>query len=466
MVYRMKLDSVEGRTLLLPRLQEGRDDSCVTRALAADDHALRHGLRRATDDTAPVLGKGILHIEPLDFAQQMTTMEVINAPDLKTQLEGMARFGTFFAGVLFEAYGGVFVPRQRTSIRTRRRARSGRCASAPPEVHAFTHQRRRRAAPDPLPGRHPRAGPARPRRSACRAGSSRPTCSRPNLLEYLFAHELRRLAARLPGQHRRSPACAAAVDRRPDRARIDHPEAVGPVPQVTGAETIQVVVHCYGSTTFFMSMLAGLRGRALGRSARRSPTEPRSPAPRAKIKSGLHLPELLERSGVDSLTAYTADATPDWKSHALRRRSCNLVPGPRSEDCRNPVCHRITLHVLAALRARAARRAHPRRRCTSCSAWPTSRRFEHLAADGARQARSVDADGSDVYLPHLDRLAMPIRFIHGAENRCYLPESTERTYDLLCAKQRRRRSTTATSSRATATSTASSARTRPGTSTR
>ena len=35
-------------------------------------------------------------------------------------------------------------------------------------------------------------------------------------------------------------------------------------------------------------------------------------------------------------------------------------------------------------------------------------------------------------MPHLERLAIPITFIHGAANRCFLPQSTEITYNLLC----------------------------------
>jgi len=34
---------------------------------------------------------------------------------------------------------------------------------------------------------------------------------------------------------------------------------------------------------------------------------------------------------------------------------------------------------------------------------------------------------------HLDRLALPICFIHGAENQCFLPVSTELTYNALRA---------------------------------
>jgi cholesterol oxidase len=39
----------------------------------------------------------------------------------------------------------------------------------------------------------------------------------------------------------------------------------------------------------------------------------------------------------------------------------------------------------------------------------------------------VNFEGNDIYLPHLDRLAIPITFIHGAKNECFLPESTEIT---------------------------------------
>ena len=36
-------------------------------------------------------------------------------------------------------------------------------------------------------------------------------------------------------------------------------------------------------------------------------------------------------------------------------------------------------------------------------------------------------------MSHLDRLALPICFIHGAENQCFLPVSTELTYNALRA---------------------------------
>jgi len=34
-------------------------------------------------------------------------MRVINAPDLKAKAEALTKFGTFFAGILFQDYGGL-----------------------------------------------------------------------------------------------------------------------------------------------------------------------------------------------------------------------------------------------------------------------------------------------------------------------------------------------------------------------
>jgi cholesterol oxidase len=59
------------------------------------------------------------------------------------------------------------------------------------------------------------------------------------------------------------------------------------------------------------------------------------------------------------------------------------------------------------------------------------RSFEQISLM-TRKGHIVAADGSEAYLPHLDRLKVPIAFIHGGKNACFLPESTQVTYDLLC----------------------------------
>lgn len=56
--------------------------------------------------------------------------------------------------------------------------------------------------------------------------------------------------------------------------------------------------------------------------------------------------------------------------------------------------------------------------------------FEHLGRM-TQAGHVVDFAGKEAYLPNLKRLAIPISFIHGAENQCFLPESTRISYELL-----------------------------------
>jgi cholesterol oxidase len=58
--------------------------------------------------------------------------------------------------------------------------------------------------------------------------------------------------------------------------------------------------------------------------------------------------------------------------------------------------------------------------------------FKHLTAM-IRAGTVVAADGSDRYMPHLDRMAFPYTIIHGADNSCYLPASTQKTIAALAA---------------------------------
>jgi cholesterol oxidase len=49
-----------------------------------------------------------------------------------------------------------------------------------------------------------------------------------------------------------------------------------------------------------------------------------------------------------------------------------------------------------------------------------------------REKKLVAANGDDIYMPHLNSLAIPITFIHGEKNQVFDPESTLTTYDNLC----------------------------------
>jgi cholesterol oxidase len=208
-------------------------------------------------------------------------------------------------------------------------------------------------------------------------------------------------------------------------AMQDYPAAVAKVREVTGAPDVQMVAHCFGSTTFFMAMLGGLQGV---RSAVASQIATNVVAPRmTRLKSGLHLPDLLEKLGIDSLTS-EARSDEKWYER-LFDRALAAFPMQDEEECTSAVCHRISF-LYALLYEHDQLNTPTHEALHEMFGIANIKAFEHLALM-VREGRLVTADGKDAYMPHLDRLALPITFIHGAENMCFLPESTARTVELL-----------------------------------
>lgn len=419
MVYRMKLASEEGGSYFFHGFKKV-DDSSILR-MWPETTTLYVTVYDGEDDTAPVLGQGILHIQPADFLRQMTTMRVTGGENEAERLRGMARFGRFFAGVLYDHYGGVFTretyfdpdapPRKKRPLRT-----------GAPEFHPF----RTGDGVDLLLTRY-RGGGKGPVLMVHGAGVSSGIFTtdliETNLVEFLYAHGYDlwlldfRVSIALPASEHQSNGDQVA--------RFDHPEAVALVRELTGADTVQAMVHCYGSNTFFMAMLAGLEGvRSIVCS--QVATDLVCPTP-TRLKTGLHVPGFLDKIGVDSLTAYV-DEDSGWRAK-LYDTALRLYPIPEGEHCRSAVCHRITfLYSLLYEHEQLTQRFHDH--LHELFGMGNIATFEHLA-EMVREQKVVSHDGEDVYLPHLERLKLPIRFIHGAENYCYLPESTERTLNRL-----------------------------------
>jgi len=211
-----------------------------------------------------------------------------------------------------------------------------------------------------------------------------------------------------------------------DIALNDYPAAVNKVREVTGAPDVQMVVHCWGSTTFFMAMLAGLKGV---RSAVCSQIATHFISPAAtKIKAGLHLPSILDALGVKALSAFAS--TQENAVNKLFDAALRLYPVELRDRCQSPTCHRISFMYAPLYRHSQLNEAtHATLHETFGVA--NMKAFDHLALL-SRKGHLVDFNGNDVYLPHLERLAVPITFIHGGDNECFLPESTQITYDLLC----------------------------------
>jgi len=357
--------------------------------------------------------------------RQMTTMQTTNTESVEERLRAITRFGGFFGGVLFETYGGIVArpgvfnpdapPRKKRLLR----------ASAP-EVHFFSTDDGVQ-----LKLTRYRGGSKGPVILSHGLGVSSLIFSidtiETNLVEYVLAHGFDVWLL----DHRASiDLLASKLQFTGDEiATKDYPAAVNKVRELTGAASVQMVVHCFGSTTFFMAMLAGLQG-VRSAVASQVATHMKVP-PLAQIKTGLYFPSLLKTLGVESLSAYV-DTHADWKEK-LFDKALTLSPVVgQAEQCNNPVCKRITfmygpLYEHAQLDAATHDALHEMFGVANIGA------FEHLALM-IRQGHLVSAGGDETYLSHLERLAIPITFIHGAENQCFLPESTEITYNLLREK--------------------------------
>ena len=422
MRYRMNLTNEAGKVYYFEGLKFVHDGPGAD--MWADTTTLYITVHEGEDASGPVFGKGILRISPQDFMRQMTTMQVTHATGLKQRLEATARFGRAFAGALFETYGGIFTrPNVFNPDAPPRKKRPLRVSA--PEVHSFTT-----------------GDDVQLRLTRFRGGSKGPVILshglgvsslifsidtiETNLLEYLFVHGFDVWLL----DYRASIDLPASLGQfsGDDIATQDYPAAVDKVREVTGAASVQMVVHCFGSTTFFMAMLAGLQGV---RSAVCSQIATHIVAPPVtKIKCGLHMPSVLDALGVDSLNAYV-DTHAKWYEK-LYDRALDLMPMQLEERCNSATCHRITfmysnLYEHDQLDTDTHDALHEMFGIANVVS------FEHLAVL-VRKGHLVAANGDEVYMPHLERLAIPITFIHGAENNCFLPESTRLTFDLLSEK--------------------------------
>lgn len=415
MRYRMKLTTEDGRTFFFTGFKTIHDDRGLD--IWPDTTTLYVTVHHGETDQGPVAARGILRIRPKDFLTQLTTLQVRGATSTTQRLAATARFGRFFAGSLFDVYGGLARPLDRFDVaappRKKRPLRVG-----PPEIHPFTTD-------DGVMLRltRYRGGSRGPVILAHGLGVSGRIFAidtvETNLLEYLYAHGYDVWLL----DFRASIELPAALSRftGDDIARYDYPAAVATVRAVTGAPSVQVVAHCFGSTTFAMAMLSGLEGV---RSAVCSQTATHLVCPpMTRLKSGLHLPELLDALGVGSLTAYT-DNRSDWSSR-LYDRFLDLFPDDKDEECTSAVCHRVTfmyslLYEHHQLNTATHDALHELFGVANVAA------LEHLALM-VRAGALRSADGQDIYLPHLERMDIPIAFIHGAENARFLPASTEQS---------------------------------------
>ncbi len=408
--YRLRLGSPQGRSFFLEgfkRLQDGPGPD-----LWEDAATLYLTVREGPDENAPVLGRGILKLDPREMQRRLTSLKVVNAPSREERLKAMGRFGALLGEAIFDIYGGVFA--RSTQLLEDAPARKKRPLRVDaPEIRYF------RADGDDALLRliRYRGGGKGPVLLAPGLGTSTAAFTidtiETNLTEYLFANGYDVWLF----DYRASPDLEAASTRftLDDIAAKDYPAAVRLIRQVTASQDIQVVAHCVGSITFLMAVLSGMEGvrsaicSSLGLHPHTHSID--------RFEAGQGLPSILTHLGVGTVTSDFDES--NWEERLAEEV---LELDTAVERCRSAVCRRIQIlygpvFKPSQLNFATHQALHEMFGVANLTA------LRHLA-DMVRKGRLVNADGEDAYLPNLARLSIPITFLHGAENELFLPSGT------------------------------------------
>ncbi len=371
--------------------------------------------------------RGILKILLSDFAKQIRTIRGIGGRSPLDRLNAVSKFGALFAGQLFDIYGDIFAPVRRYNPNRVRKKRG--LVTGEPEVHFFATADGKRLRLTRYKG-----GDKGPVLFTHGLGVSslifRIDTIDTNLLEYMFARGYDCWLL----DYRASIDLPYAKDlwTADDCARFDYQPAVDFMRHETGANSVQVIAHCFGATTFTMAMLGGYLAGVRAAVISQISTDVIVPWFPQRLLAYLRTPTLLDALGVDAVNARatTEDGVANRIADALIRIA---VPFQREERSRNATSNRITALYGQLYENDQLNRLTFETGLPEMFGYANIAAFKHLARI-ARRTTVVDANGNDVYMPNLQRLALPICFVHGAENACFKPESTARTLEKLAAR--------------------------------
>jgi cholesterol oxidase len=202
-------------------------------------------------------------------------------------------------------------------------------------------------------------------------------------------------------------------------ATDDWPAAVAEVRRRTGSDSVQLLGHCVGSVSILMALLAGLEGV---RSAVCSQfTVHPHPGRLNRVKNALHMGELMEMARLRGIDDDSAPSAPN----KLLDLALSVVPVPKGERCGRPVCRWLNA-TYGLTHAHGQLNEATHELLDEAFGFANVTGLKHLAQMN-RKRRAVSRSGDDVYLPHVDRLSMPILFVQGRDNPIFRPEGTKAT---------------------------------------
>jgi pimeloyl-ACP methyl ester carboxylesterase len=399
----------------------------------------------AGEPAAQIVAAGIVWISPLDFLRQLTTFRADGSSPI-SRAAAIGRFGALFTGQLWQVY----------ARRAVRRARGYRGAHTNPIRNAGRRLEESRAQ---VPRRT--ATSSRddglveeivPFRAAdgmeCNLihvrGSAAPTKG-PVLLVHgagvranIFRSPVRTtLVDSLvkEGYDVWLENWRASIDLPPsswtlDQAAVyDHPKAVKTVVEQTGADEIQAVIHCQGSTSFMMSAVAGLVPEVKTVVANAVTLHPVVPE-WSRFKINYLTPT------VGRLLDYL---NPQWGLYAPTTMSklIRLLVLLVHHECDNPVCKIVSFTYGSGF---PALWSHENLN-DETHEWLKAE-FAHVPITFFKQMARCVEEGHLVSVEGISELpenfvAEPpqtdarFAFLAGERNRCFLPESQKRTFEFL-----------------------------------
>eukprot|EP00163_Fabomonas_tropica_P020545 TRINITY_DN36408_c0_g1_i1.p1 TRINITY_DN36408_c0_g1~~TRINITY_DN36408_c0_g1_i1.p1 ORF type:complete len:1346 (+),score=395.84 TRINITY_DN36408_c0_g1_i1:227-4264(+) len=378
------------------------------------------------------MSMGKLKIKVKDFVTQLGTMRVTNAKTKSQRLEYLTKFGTFFAGAMWNVYmpfGTIADPAKKAEgkkvvLRRRRQLRV-----EPPKVyHTWTDDdvrlrlmRYKGGSKGPVLLIH-----------GLSLGSNQHSWDgvETNMVEFLVAKGYDvwnydwRCSHYLETQHNQWN-----MD---DVARFDHPAAINKILQKTGASSVQVVAQCVGSITIDMSLLGGwLDPKNIRSKVNFSSAVHYEVIPYRELRAGVYQPEILAALGIDGAYSDSDTHVPkQWKEKMFHEVLDFLtkveIHLPKEDQCDSTTCHRLTyLWGLIWEHGNLNDETHTYQH--ELFGFACINMFRHLATV-VRKGHAVDHHGDDVYMKGAKNMDLPTLLIGGAKNRTWLPSGLEKTY--------------------------------------
>ncbi len=213
-----------------------------------------------------------------------------------------------------------------------------------------------------------------------------------------------------------------------DQAAVfDHPKAVETIVRETGSAQVKAVIHCQGSTSFMMSAVAGLLPQVSTIVTNAVSLHPVVPG----------LSKLKLRAAVPLVGLMTDHLNPQWGLHAptTAARLVSAVVRLTHHECDNAVCKQVSFTYGSGFPA-LWRHEHLN---DQTHEW-LKQEFARVPMTFFRQITKCVGKGHLVSVERRPELpasfvAGPpkttarIAFFAGARNRCFLPESQQRTFE-------------------------------------